>query len=151
MKRINLTTPNRRHITKAAARGHKKGVVDHCFVDTKVQGYIIHKVSKILQSEIKAMCSLRVHSILKNESTEMLKSFEWDKLISEVKVYAPLLYQVFLSCTKTRHPKSNQNVIIGMCIAMLLKYRYDRMSMVQKIIGLIMYAGHCGKKVSFNL
>lgn len=113
VKRYALSTPNRRHISKAAARGHKKGVVEQCFADAKVRSYTIRKVARIIQSELKTMCSSRVGSVL-----------------------------------KTRKPRSNRTGLVGMCVAMLLKHRFHRMSLVHKIMGLILYAGHSGKQVS---
>ena len=41
VKRYTLGTPNRKRISKAAARGHKKGVVDQCFADPKVKTYTV--------------------------------------------------------------------------------------------------------------
>ena len=34
-----------------------------------------------------------------------------------------------------------------MCAAILLKFRYDEMSVAQKLIISILYAGHCGMQV----
>lgn len=148
VKQYNLVTPNRRHISKAAARGHKKGVVDQCFEDTKIRDYIFSKVSRIIQSELKAMCSERVSSILRNEDNEAIKTFKWDSFLSEVQLNAPILYQLLLACTKTKEPRFNRPGVIGMCMAMLLRHRSDRMSLVHKIIALILYTGHSGKQVN---
>ena len=80
MKRYTLGTPNRKHISKAAARGHKKGVVDQCFADPKVKTYVVHKVLQILQSEMKTMCSLQVGSILRDNTSDGIKVFNWNSL-----------------------------------------------------------------------
>lgn len=149
VKKYNLSTPNRRHISKAAARGHKKGVVDQCFADVNVKSYIIQKVSQIIQSELKRMCSSEVSSVLQDRSNEAIKNFQWSTLIAEVEANAPVLHELLLACTKKRHPSANYNEhgVLGMCVAMLLKHRFHRMSLVHKIIGLILYTGHSGKQV----
>ena len=92
LKRYNLGTPNRRHISKAAARGHKKGVVEESFADPEVRGCIIQKISRIIQCELKVMCSMCVHSILRSKTNEALKSFKWHTYIKEIQANAPVLY-----------------------------------------------------------
>ncbi len=53
-------TPNRRHIIKAAARGHKKGVADKCYKDQSVQHYLLKNIARKIQQEVKDLCSLYV-------------------------------------------------------------------------------------------
>ena len=52
---------------------------------------------------------------------------------------------ILSSITKTKSERANQNAIIGMCATILLKHRYSKMSLVQKIISTILYAGHTSK------
>ena len=85
VKRYTLGTPNRKRISKVAARGHKKGVVDQCFADPKVKTYVVHKVLQILQSKMKAMCSLQVGSILRDNTSDGIKVFNWNSFIGELK------------------------------------------------------------------
>ena len=51
------------------------------------------------------------------------------------------------SNSHTRKPRTNRNAVIGMCSAILLKFRNSKMSMVQKMLSLILYAGNSGKQV----
>jgi len=146
LKHYNLGTPHRRHI-KAAARGYKKGVVEECFADPEVRGYIIQKISRTVRYEIKVMCSMRVQSVLRKKNNEALKSFNWHTYISEIEANAPTLYQILLVSTKTKQPRLNQMGVIGMCTAILLKLWCSKMNLIHKIIGLILYAGHSGKQV----
>ena len=58
---------------------------------------------------------------------------------------------VFLSFVKACVPKRNAEKakpVLCMCSAILLKYRNNKMSLVQCIISLILQAGHCGNQVS---
>jgi hypothetical protein len=142
-----LATPHRRHISKAAARGHKKGVADHCFADKEIKSYVIRKCCRLIHAEIVSMCSCKVNSVLQNQSNEAIKSFKWSTFIEELKANAPILYEVMLACTKTRQPRGNRPGVIAMCVAILLKHRLSRMSLIHKIIGLILYAGHTEKQV----
>lgn len=96
------------------------------------------------------MCTHRVDSILQQTSCESLSNFQWINLIGELQEHAPTLMTILNACTKTRRHKQNRNGVIGMCAAMLLKFRNNRMSLVQKLISTILYAGHSGKQVCFN-
>ena len=148
VKKYTLGTPNRKRISKAAARGHKKGIVDQCFADPKVKTYVVHKVLQILQSEMKAMCSLQVDSILRDNTSDGIKVFNWNSFISELEKNAPLLYKILCTCTRTKQPRPNQAGTIGMCSAILMRHRCDKMNLVHKLVGLILYTGHSGKQVS---
>lgn len=123
-------------------------MVDECFADAEIRRYFFHKMSRIVQSELKAMCSACVSSVLQDRSNEAIKTFQWTSLLSEVRINVPVLYRILLACTKTKKPRSNHLGVLGMCTAMLLRHRSDRMSLVHKIIGLILYTGHSGKQVN---
>ncbi len=68
-------------------------------------------------------------------------------VMEEMKVYAPTLLNILLSCTKTNHPRSNHIATICFIVSIIFKFRYARMSLFQRILSLILYAGHCGKQV----
>ena len=46
--------------------------------------------------------------------------------------------------------KKNRDGSIGMCAAMILNFRNNRMSLIHKIVGLILYSGCSGKEVPKN-
>ena len=142
-------TPSRRKIGKAIARQSKASVVAQCMKDNVMFNYIIIRISRILQSELRKLCS--VDSLLKENSTTAFQEFSWNNLIKEIQDHAPLLLSVMTACTKTRSYRPNRNSTIGMCIAMLLKYHYKNMCLVQKILSLVLYAGHSSKQVSLFL
>ena len=95
------------------------------------------------------MCSHNVNSILRK--TSALSSFRWVDLVNELEAHVPTLMMILNSATKTRCYRSNRIGVIGMCAALLLKFRYSRMSLVQKLISTILYAGHTGKQVSNDI
>ena len=108
---------------------------------------MLKKIGRQLQKEMKNVCSKKVGSILHSNSSEALKSFKWADLITELNAHAPVLVSILHACTQTRTFKPNRAATIGLCAAVLLKYRFHEMSLVQKLISLIMRAGHCGKMV----
>lgn len=103
-------------------------------------------MASLIHDELKKMCSHNVNSILQRMSA--LTSFQWVDLMNELEVHAPTLMRILSSATKTRRNRPNRSGVIGMCAALLLKFRYSRMSLVQKLISTILYAGHSSKQVS---
>ena len=104
-------------------------------------------MSRIFWSEMHKMCADSTNSVLKQKLPLSFEEFYWDNLLSEVQTHAPLLLSFMNACTQTGRPRSNRKATIGMCIAMILRYRYSKMCLVQKIVALILYAGHSDKQV----
>ena len=113
--------------------------------------FMLKKIGRVLEGEMKAMCSVQVGSILSSKINDDMKNFTWDKVMMELKKHAPTLTELLLSCTKTRKPRENRVATICMSAALLLKFHLSRMNLVQRIISLILYAGHCGKRVILHV
>lgn len=112
---------------------------------------VIAEVGKILVSEVQALCSDSFQSVLRSKDVNDLKTFTWDRVLSEAQDCAPTLLQLLESCTRPASgglPKPNRKAIIGLCICILCRYRRPSMSLFQKIISLILYSGHSAKQVS---
>ena len=105
------------------------------------------KISFVLKKEIKMMCSKRVGSILCSDSLHTLTTFKWADLLNELNIHAPTLTTFLHACTETKTFRRNRESTIGVCAAVLLKHREQKMDLFQKIISIIMKAGHCGKQV----
>jgi len=82
-----------------------------------------------VRDELK-MCSYSVKSVLKNSSS---LDFQWNDLLNELDIHAPILMTILNHATQTRHERPNRDGAKGICAAILLKFRYDEMSMVQKL------------------
>ena len=78
-----------------------------------------------------------------------MRTFSWAKLHKELQANAPTLLSFLEMCTQTRKPRCNREGVMGMCTALLLKYRFPKMALVQRINSLLMYAGHSGKQVYY--
>ncbi len=146
-----VLTASHKHMGKAITRGSKKALVDECFSEPVTSTYMREKIGRILRMEIKCMCSTKTASILSSRSNDALKYFQWNKLLAELKTHAPLLFTMLMACTKTKIPRENRKAIISVCAALLLKTRDKHMCLLQKIIALILHAGHSGKQVSFKI
>ena len=80
------------------------------------------------------MCSDRVSSVLIYTFSDQLKIFRWDLVLREVKQNAPTLLGFLKSCTKTETPRKNQTAILCFVASVILKFHYDKMNVVQKIL-----------------
>ena len=117
--------------------------------DPTIKGYLLKLMSVTIRREIGAMCSDKTNSVLKGESTD-LKNFSWSKLDAELKIHAPTLSFFLESCFKTKVPRQNSTYIIFICACLILKNRRPSMSLLQRTISLLLYVGHCSKKVYKN-
>ena len=144
-------TPSRKRMGKAVARGSKKAIVQECFKDTVTTKHVLNHLGKILRREMKAMVSDNTGSLLRSQEIESMQNFSWDVVLQELHAHAPNLLHLLNSITSTKTDRDNQKAIIGMCASILLKHRYSKMSLVQKILSVILYAGHTSKQVSTTL
>ena len=142
-----ILTPKRKKLGKALARGCSKQVAGECLKDPKIRIYIIEKIGKIVRVEFCRLCSDKTDSILRKHSPKTFKEFTWDALTKELLVNAPVLMSILEGCTETKVERVNRKAVIGMCVVLLLKHRFMKMCLVQKIISLILYAGQASKQV----
>jgi hypothetical protein len=141
-----LLTPSRKRIGRAVARRSRSALVAEVLKDPTTKQCMMKRIGLLIRREMRQMCS--IESILKSQSKCDLKDFTWKKLLCELELNAPLLFSILQSCTATQIPKPNREAVIGMCSAILLKHRFSKMSIVQKVISMILYAGNCSKQVS---
>ena len=85
--------------------------------------------------------------MLRTHSKHMLLEFNWDALKTELLVNAPILLSILEACTHTKSPRTNSTAVIGMCAALILRHRFTKMCLLQKMVSLILYAGHSDKQV----
>lgn len=85
-------------------------------------------------------------SFLGSGSIDDLNQFQWDRLHRELSTEAPILLSILINATKTRVPRPNSHIIVGTCVSLLLKHRNPKMSLLQKMISIVLYAGHASKQ-----
>lgn len=143
-------TPRRKPLGKAIARGSRTAIIAQCLKQPEMRDILIKKVGKLVQNEVAYMCSNKFKSTQLQHSKDDLLKFSWSDIIKEMEKHAPVLLQLLLNATKTRRDRPNRELVISMCTAMLCKLRRANMSTFQKIVSLIMYAGHSSKKVAWH-
>ena len=140
-------TPSRAHLGKAVARGSWKATALETLKDKNGLKYCLKKIGIMIRNEIKKLCSPATNSILSSQDLSDLNHFTWDKLHCELASNAPVLYNILQESTITETTRPNRKAVVGMCVSLLLKHHYSKMSLVQKILSLILYSGHSGKQV----
>ena len=130
------------------ARRSKKTIAVESMKDPSTRQVLVKLFGKEVRKEVRSMAS---ESFLSSQSKDDLKNFQWDRLHTELSLKAPLLLNILFDVTKTRVPRPNSHIVIGICVAILLKHRNPKMSLLQKIISLVLYAGHASKQVCNSL
>ena len=141
-------TPSRKPGVKAYARNFRKSVALECVKDLSSREYAIQHFYSVVDKELKYLCSDHLNSILRSRDIE---HFTWEKLLDELRKNAPTFFGFLETCFRTRTPRQNSDAVMGFCSAIILKHRYDRMNLVQKILSLVMYSGHAGKQVVMRM
>ena len=141
-----MLTPNRKKAGKALARRSKRKLAGECLRDDKTRHSIILSLQKLIQTELKKLSSMQ--SSLLDQSPDTLKSFTWNAIYDELKKNAPIFLSFLMAATQTKTPRSNRIAVMCVCASVILKYRFKRINLFQKIVSLVLYAGHCSKQVS---
>ena len=141
-------TPSRKKIGKAVAHGSKKALAKQCMEDPVTKRHLFDLVGLSLRREMKVMVSDSTNSLLKSQEVERMKSFSWASVLDELTNNTPTLLFFLHECTNTKKNHPNTLAIIGACAAILLKHRLNRMSVFQKMVSIVLYAGHTSKQVT---
>jgi len=100
-------------------------------------------VAKKIQDEIALICSDKTSSILKGDKKEVM-NFSWDKVFTDVKCHMPCLVKLL----QMINPKAaNNHALICVWIAMMVKCRNDKLSLVQRIFSVFLYGNGVHKEV----
>ena len=149
-KRVILT-PLRKRVGKAIARGSRKAVAEQCFKDPSTKKYLLEVFGREIRKDIRHISSSKTPSCLRYSSPEDLCTFTWDKLLTELSTGAPTLLEILRAATRKRIPRSNTIGVICMCAGIILKHHNPTLSLVQKILTVILFAGHVSKQVSRSI
>ena len=79
---------------------------------------------------------------------EDLMCFKWNSVIREAEKFAPCLLSVLKVSLEIMNKAKASDPIIGFIISILCFYRRRSINAVQKIIAIILFAGHCSNKVT---
>lgn len=131
-----MLTPSRKPAAKAIARKSLKKLADDCLSDKQTQGYIILKIGRDIRTEMKKLSGSQ--SILCSQSADELRNFRYDIIHDELQQKAPYLLSFFMAATQTRTYRHNRIAVVCTCAMIILKYRFKRLSLFQKLISLVL-------------
>ena len=86
-----------------------------------------------------------LHSI-----SSIMGHFSWIPVLRELKLQAPILFS-FLKAALAKRGRKMPQYAVCICASVLLKNRNKNLTLIQAIISIVMYAGHCSKQVSILL
>ena len=148
--RTYTLTPSRKALGKHVARANKLAVARDCIRDPAQRNFVVRVLGHQLLCELPSLCSDKVASILRASDLSKLSSFTWDALLSEMSEHAPTLLGLLKICTVKRNKSHSYNTrrsaVMSLCVALLCKLQNKSMNLVQKLISLILYTGHCSKE-----
>lgn len=110
--------------------------------------FIVKCIAKEMKYELQKLCSDNFSSVLTSQSIDNITNFNWSLLINEADRVMSTLMQVLSTCTQTHSPRLSTQAVIGTIISILAKHRQPHSCLLQKVISLLLYAGHCSKKVT---
>lgn len=143
-------TPTRRRICKPLIRRSYRSFAVNCVRKNKVtKAAIVKIIGQELQSEIAAICSDDFNSITRQKSNRALQDFSHVKIsmLKEMETRTPILLTLLKHCLQTRKPRKNTDAVIVMIVSLLCKHRRPSACQLQRIVSLILYAGHSSKQV----
>ena len=136
-------TPKR--VSKSLARGKRRSTVVKLMSYVSSRVLVLSEIGKIVQKEIKELCSNNYHSIIREHSPTALECFSWRTITLEVMQKAPTLYAIIEKCLMSSNESSRH--LLCVFVSVVLKSRNPHMCMVQAMVSILMYAGHAGKQV----
>lgn len=129
----------------------------------KTRAICLKILEKDIQKDLSRVASTKEGcSCLQQKTLSALQNFSWERLHEELKFKAPTLYRVLQGCVNvhrreregrkgSRTYRPSDSAVLGVCAALLLRHRNQRLNLLQRIISLILHSGHAGKLVCCSL
>ncbi len=144
-----------RPYVKAAARGNLGAIARGIGRDKLALPVIMKELQRLINKELRVLCSDSFNSILREKSPAAFQAFTWDSLWLELVARAPVFLAFAKGCAPRRRGdkevSERAKPVLCMCAAMLLKLRNPKMSLVQNVVSLLLQAGHCGNQVRIHM
>ena len=93
------------------ARRSQKTIAVENMKYPSTQHVLVKLFGKEVRKEVRSMASVISIKPVKDD----LKNFQWDRLHAELSLKAPLLLNILFDATKTRVPRPNSHIVIGIC------------------------------------
>ena len=143
----NVLTPSRKELGKSLARKSRRTFSFHAVQRSFAKSEILKQFKIMLRDEMKSLLSEPTLVGNRFDLSSMV-SYDWDDVYTALQRKAPVLAQ-FLNTCLPRQSKRRHTVLV-MCIALLI-YSHRRCTIGQTIISVILFTGHAGKQVIFEV
>lgn len=107
---------------------------------------LLDRVGALLKKEVQCLCSEKVSQLLTN--LPKLSEFSWINYLEVIKSHAPFIVNLLLMILSGKKKKNEDvNRITGLIISIITCFKRNSLNIVQKIVSILLYAGHCSKEV----
>ncbi len=151
-----------KRLGRSVGRRNRKSIARQAVMDDRICNKLLHYLGRKLAKEMKCMCSMKTNSVLRAKDPTSLQKFNFKALIEEMRSVAPKTLSLLRSCIANRKRSRATNVktkgrtksrvfdcdnVVGVCCALLLRGRSQRMNLLQRLVSCVLYSGHSSKKV----
>ena len=157
---VHRLTSSLKRIGRSVGRRKSYSIALQSLKHKRIKVHILKILVKEIRKELAALCTVKNESIMRSSQPSTLRDFSWESLVTEVKLAAPTLtaildgsLEVHTSPSKEKRRKTvktrrvNKAAIVGLCTAILCRYRNQSMNLVQRLISVLMYKGGASKQV----
>ena len=150
-----------KRLGRSIGRKNRSSIAHQAMKDTRIRKRVIERMGKLMSKELTQLASLKANSMLRDQSCNTLAGFSWHSLLQELEKETPVTLSLLKQCVHIKRCSHkgqekggrkarrlpNEEVAIGMCFAILMRTRSQRMNLVQRLISLLLYGGHAPKQV----
>ena len=141
------------NIVKCLARKEYHKLASLLLSHPEIGKVVVDAVVRQMQLQCEVLVSTKFNSILRRKGKDDALQFNWESLLQEWEKQAPIFFSFIKSAACTPAVRSAQpmpaKAIPPVCMAgaILLKVRNQNMSALQRIISMLLNAGHVSKQV----
>ena len=138
------------NIVKCLARKEYHKLVSLLLSHPEMGKIVVDAVVRQMQLQCEALVSTKFNSILRRKGKDDALQFNWESVLQEWEKQAPSFLKSAACTPAVRNAQSiPTKAIPPVCMtgAILLKVRNQNMSVLQRIISMLLNAGHVSKKV----
>ena len=150
---------------RSVGRRNRSSIAHQAIKDTRIRKRVIERMGKLLSTELNRLSSVKVGSMLRDHSCGIVEGFSWHSLLQELEKEVPVTLSLLKQCVHVKRcvhkgqgkggrgarRMPNKEAAIGMCVAILMRARSQRMNLVQRLMSLLLYGSHAPKQVGDNL
>lgn len=145
---------------RSIGRRNRGAIARTAIRDHRICKKLVPLLGKKMRKEMQKMCKLSTNSILRNKDPA---HFNVEAVVREMEQHAPITKSLLEDCLSGRRKSSATEQknkgrtksriipaqkVVGICCALLLRARSQRMNALQQVVSLILYCGHASKRVS---